>query len=148
MLLSSDPGEEYPSILVSVSFYTDRLGKFLKTKTDVEISAQPDFEDQTLDFSDVEELMGSINTIPGACLTWTSSDMKPSLMALIATWTCARHWPTFVGYPGWREGALGLGFSLDISQPSFHSVTPLSPIVSPGDLGGVRSLREGCGASQ
>ncbi|XP_016782788.1 fibronectin type III and SPRY domain-containing protein 2 isoform X2 [Pan troglodytes] len=42
----------------------DRLGKFLKTKTDVEISAQPEFEDQTLDFSDVEQLMGSINTIP------------------------------------------------------------------------------------
>ncbi|KAM5292696.1 fibronectin type III and SPRY domain-containing protein 2 isoform 2-T2 [Ctenodactylus gundi] len=42
----------------------DRLGKFLKTKTDMEISAQPDFEDQTLDFSDVEQLMGSINTIP------------------------------------------------------------------------------------
>ncbi|XP_065404389.1 fibronectin type III and SPRY domain-containing protein 2 isoform X2 [Macaca fascicularis] len=42
----------------------DRLGKFLKAKTDVEISAQPEFEDQTLDFSDVEQLMGSINTIP------------------------------------------------------------------------------------
>uniref|UniRef100_A0A8C5V7U0 Fibronectin type III and SPRY domain containing 2 n=1 Tax=Microcebus murinus TaxID=30608 RepID=A0A8C5V7U0_MICMU len=42
----------------------DRLGKFLKTKTDVEISAQPDFEDQTLDFSDVEQLMGSINAVP------------------------------------------------------------------------------------
>ena len=70
MLLASDPGEEYPSILVSVSSYTDRLGKFLKTKTDEEISAQPDFEDQTLDFSDVEELMGSINTIPGVCLNW------------------------------------------------------------------------------
>ncbi|XP_023566518.1 fibronectin type III and SPRY domain-containing protein 2 isoform X2 [Octodon degus] len=46
---------------------TDRLGKFLKTKTDVEISAQPDFEDQTLDFSDVEQLMGSMNTIPAPC---------------------------------------------------------------------------------
>ncbi|XP_035298309.1 fibronectin type III and SPRY domain-containing protein 2 isoform X2 [Cricetulus griseus] len=43
---------------------TDRLGKFLKTKTDVELSAQPEFEDQTLDFSDVEQLMDSINTIP------------------------------------------------------------------------------------
>ncbi|XP_044244373.2 fibronectin type III and SPRY domain-containing protein 2 isoform X3 [Ursus arctos] len=42
----------------------DRLGKFLNTETDVEISTQPDFEDQTLDFSDVEQLMGSINTIP------------------------------------------------------------------------------------
>ncbi|XP_038169999.1 fibronectin type III and SPRY domain-containing protein 2 isoform X1 [Arvicola amphibius] len=43
---------------------TDRLGKFLKTKTDVELSAQPEFEDQTLDFSDVEQLMDSINTVP------------------------------------------------------------------------------------
>uniref|UniRef100_H2Q9Z3 Fibronectin type III and SPRY domain containing 2 n=2 Tax=Pan troglodytes TaxID=9598 RepID=H2Q9Z3_PANTR len=50
--------------VISMSFYTNRLGKFLKTKTDVEISAQPEFEDQTLDFSDVEQLMGSINTIP------------------------------------------------------------------------------------
>lgn len=49
-----------------MAFYTNRLGKFLNTETDVEISAQPDFEDQTLDFSDVEQLMGSINTIPGA----------------------------------------------------------------------------------
>ncbi|XP_005357724.1 fibronectin type III and SPRY domain-containing protein 2 isoform X3 [Microtus ochrogaster] len=43
---------------------TDRLGKFLKTKTDVELSAQPEFEDQTLDFSDVEQLMDSINAVP------------------------------------------------------------------------------------
>nr|XP_020024865.1 fibronectin type III and SPRY domain-containing protein 2 [Castor canadensis] len=42
----------------------DRLGEFLKTETDGEISAQPDFEDQTLDFSDVDQLMGAINTIP------------------------------------------------------------------------------------
>nr|H0UZ81.2 RecName: Full=Fibronectin type III and SPRY domain-containing protein 2 [Cavia porcellus] len=41
----------------------ETLGKFLKTKTDVEIAAQPEFEDQTLDFSDVEQLMGSMNTI-------------------------------------------------------------------------------------
>ncbi|XP_060035508.1 fibronectin type III and SPRY domain-containing protein 2 isoform X2 [Erinaceus europaeus] len=42
----------------------DRLGKFLQTKTNVEISEQPDFEDQTLDFSDVEQLMGSIHSVP------------------------------------------------------------------------------------
>ncbi|XP_069899444.1 fibronectin type III and SPRY domain-containing protein 2 isoform X1 [Dipodomys merriami] len=42
----------------------DRLGNFLKTQTDVEISAQPDFEDQTLDFTEVEQLMGSMNAIP------------------------------------------------------------------------------------
>jgi hypothetical protein len=56
-----------------VSFYTNRLGKFLKTKTDVELSAQPEFEDQTLDFSDVEQLMDAINTIPGLPLTCASS---------------------------------------------------------------------------
>ncbi|XP_048193334.1 fibronectin type III and SPRY domain-containing protein 2-like [Perognathus longimembris pacificus] len=43
----------------------DRLGKFLKTKTDVEIFTQPDFEDQTLDFTEVEQLMGALNTVPG-----------------------------------------------------------------------------------
>lgn len=43
-----------------------RLGKFLNTDTDVEIAAQPDFEDQTLDFSDVEQLMCSLHALPGA----------------------------------------------------------------------------------
>lgn len=47
-----------------MSFYTNRLKQFLETKTDVEISAQPALEDQNLDFSDVEQLLGSINTIP------------------------------------------------------------------------------------
>ncbi|XP_068847543.1 fibronectin type III and SPRY domain-containing protein 2 [Capricornis sumatraensis] len=56
--------EEKVDFIKDAVAMADRLGKFLKTKTDVEISAQPDFEDQTLDFSDVEELMGSINTIP------------------------------------------------------------------------------------
>nr|KAF6409852.1 fibronectin type III and SPRY domain containing 2 [Rousettus aegyptiacus] len=42
----------------------DRLRKFLETKTDVEISTQPALEDQTLDFADVEQLLGAINTIP------------------------------------------------------------------------------------
>ncbi|XP_057575958.1 fibronectin type III and SPRY domain-containing protein 2 isoform X2 [Hippopotamus amphibius kiboko] len=56
--------EEKVDFIKDAVAMADRLGKFLRTKTDVEISAQPDFEDQTLDFSDVEELMGSINTIP------------------------------------------------------------------------------------
>ncbi|XP_021120538.1 fibronectin type III and SPRY domain-containing protein 2 isoform X2 [Heterocephalus glaber] len=56
--------EEKVDFLKDAVAMTDRLGKFLKTKTDVEISAQPHFEDQTLDFSDVEQLMGSMNTIP------------------------------------------------------------------------------------
>lgn len=47
-----------------MSSNTNRLRKFLETKTDVEISTQPALEDQTLDFSDVEQLLGSINTIP------------------------------------------------------------------------------------
>nr|XP_021488769.1 fibronectin type III and SPRY domain-containing protein 2 isoform X3 [Meriones unguiculatus] len=56
--------EEKVEFLKDAVAMTDRLGKFLKTKTDVELSAQPEFEDQTLDFSDVEQLMDSINTIP------------------------------------------------------------------------------------
>lgn len=55
-----------PTPTPDTQFCTNRLGKFLKTKTDVEISTQPDFEEQTMDFSDVEELMGSINSVPGA----------------------------------------------------------------------------------
>ncbi|CAH7344460.1 fibronectin type III and SPRY domain-containing protein 2 isoform X1 [Phodopus roborovskii] len=56
--------EEKVEFLKDAVAMTDRLGKFLKTKTDVELSAQPEFEDQTLDFSDVEQLMDSINTVP------------------------------------------------------------------------------------
>ncbi|XP_066211844.1 fibronectin type III and SPRY domain-containing protein 2 isoform X1 [Saccopteryx leptura] len=56
--------EEKVDFLKVMSLYTIRLRKFLETKTDVEISAQPALEDQTLDFSDVEQLLGSINTIP------------------------------------------------------------------------------------
>lgn len=52
-----------PFILV----HSHRLGKFLNTDTDVEITTQPDFEDQTLDFSDVEQLMCSLHTLPGTC---------------------------------------------------------------------------------
>ncbi|XP_012385941.1 fibronectin type III and SPRY domain-containing protein 2 [Dasypus novemcinctus] len=56
--------EEKVDFIKDAVAMADRLGKFLKTETDVEISAQPDFEDQTLDFSDVEQLMDSIHTIP------------------------------------------------------------------------------------
>ncbi|XP_007943304.1 fibronectin type III and SPRY domain-containing protein 2 [Orycteropus afer afer] len=56
--------EEKVDFMKDAVIMADRLGQFLKTKTDVELSAQPDFEDQTLDFSDVEQLMDSINTIP------------------------------------------------------------------------------------
>ncbi|XP_066211847.1 fibronectin type III and SPRY domain-containing protein 2 isoform X2 [Saccopteryx leptura] len=56
--------EEKVDFLKDAVTMADRLRKFLETKTDVEISAQPALEDQTLDFSDVEQLLGSINTIP------------------------------------------------------------------------------------
>uniref|UniRef100_A0A2I3H578 Fibronectin type III and SPRY domain containing 2 n=1 Tax=Nomascus leucogenys TaxID=61853 RepID=A0A2I3H578_NOMLE len=56
--------EEKVDFIKDAVAMADRLRKFLKTKTDMEISAQPEFEDQTLDFSEVEQLMGSINTIP------------------------------------------------------------------------------------
>ena len=57
------------SILIGVSFYTNRLREFLETETDVDISTQPALEDQTLDFSDVEQLLGSINATPGMPLS-------------------------------------------------------------------------------
>ncbi|XP_019389225.1 PREDICTED: fibronectin type III and SPRY domain-containing protein 2 [Crocodylus porosus] len=42
----------------------DRLEKFLKKDLDLELSALPDFEDRAIDFSDMEQLMDSINTVP------------------------------------------------------------------------------------
>lgn len=56
--------EEKVDFIKDAVAMADRLRKFLETKTDVEISTQPALEDQTLDFSDVEQLLGSINTIP------------------------------------------------------------------------------------
>uniref|UniRef100_A0A674JWT3 Fibronectin type III and SPRY domain containing 2 n=1 Tax=Terrapene triunguis TaxID=2587831 RepID=A0A674JWT3_9SAUR len=41
----------------------DRLGEFLKKDMDLELSTLPDFEDRVIDFSDVQQLMDSINTI-------------------------------------------------------------------------------------
>ncbi|XP_039347511.1 fibronectin type III and SPRY domain-containing protein 2 isoform X2 [Mauremys reevesii] len=41
----------------------DRLGEFLKKDMDLVLSTLPDFEDRVIDFSDVQQLMDSINTI-------------------------------------------------------------------------------------
>ncbi|XP_038273744.1 fibronectin type III and SPRY domain-containing protein 2 [Dermochelys coriacea] len=41
----------------------DRLGEFLKKDMDLELSTLPDFEDTVIDFSDVQQLMDSINSI-------------------------------------------------------------------------------------
>lgn len=38
---------------------------------DLELSTLPEFEDRVIDFSEVEELMNSINTIPGALPVWS-----------------------------------------------------------------------------
>ncbi|XP_044521421.1 fibronectin type III and SPRY domain-containing protein 2 isoform X2 [Gracilinanus agilis] len=59
--------EEKVEFIKDAVTMADRLGEFLKTKTDVELSTHPDFEDQTIDFSDVEQLMDSINAIPAPC---------------------------------------------------------------------------------
>ncbi|KAM6257373.1 fibronectin type III and SPRY domain-containing protein 2 [Porphyrio hochstetteri] len=45
----------------------DRLEEFLKKKVDLELSTLPDFEERAIDFSEVEKLMNSINTIPAPC---------------------------------------------------------------------------------
>ncbi|KAG6927216.1 fibronectin type III and SPRY domain containing 2 [Chelydra serpentina] len=41
----------------------DRLGEFFKKDMDLELSTLPDFEDTVIDFSDVQQLIDSINTI-------------------------------------------------------------------------------------
>ncbi|XP_022366766.1 fibronectin type III and SPRY domain-containing protein 2 [Enhydra lutris kenyoni] len=56
--------EEKVDFIKDAVAMADRLGKFLNTDTDVEIATQPDFEDQTLDFSDVEQLMCSLHALP------------------------------------------------------------------------------------
>lgn len=45
--------------------YDYRLEEFLKKEVDLELSTLPDFEERVIDFSEVEQLMNSINTIPG-----------------------------------------------------------------------------------
>ncbi|XP_059679848.1 fibronectin type III and SPRY domain-containing protein 2 [Gavia stellata] len=42
----------------------DRLEEFLKKEVDLELSTLPGFEERVIDFSEVEQLMNSINTIP------------------------------------------------------------------------------------
>lgn len=37
---------------------------------DLELSTLPDFEERKIDFSEVEQLMNSINTIPGTLPIW------------------------------------------------------------------------------
>ncbi|NWX22897.1 FSD2 protein, partial [Aegotheles bennettii] len=44
-----------------------RLEEFLKKKVDLKLSTLPDFEERVIDFSEVEQLMNSINTIPAPC---------------------------------------------------------------------------------
>ncbi|NXF02207.1 FSD2 protein, partial [Smithornis capensis] len=44
-----------------------RLQEFLKQEVDLELSTLPDFEERVIDFSEVEQLMNSINTIPAPC---------------------------------------------------------------------------------
>lgn len=45
--------------------YDYRLEEFLKKEVDLELSTLPDFEERVIDFSEVEQLMNSINSIPG-----------------------------------------------------------------------------------
>ncbi|EOA96102.1 Fibronectin type III and SPRY domain-containing protein 2, partial [Anas platyrhynchos] len=44
-----------------------RLEEFLRKEVDLELSTLPDFEERKIDFSEVEQLMNSINTIPAPC---------------------------------------------------------------------------------
>ncbi|NXV88608.1 FSD2 protein, partial [Calonectris borealis] len=47
--------------------YNYRLEEFLKKEVDLKLSTLPDFEERVIDFSEVEQLMNSINTIPAPC---------------------------------------------------------------------------------
>ncbi|XP_025901535.1 fibronectin type III and SPRY domain-containing protein 2 [Nothoprocta perdicaria] len=42
----------------------DRLEEFLKKEVNLELSVMPEFEERVIDFSEVEQLMNSLNTIP------------------------------------------------------------------------------------
>ncbi|KFQ78450.1 Fibronectin type III and SPRY domain-containing protein 2, partial [Phaethon lepturus] len=44
-----------------------KVKKFLKKEVDLDLSTLPDFEERVIDFSEVEQLMNSINTIPAPC---------------------------------------------------------------------------------
>uniref|UniRef100_A0A8C5J593 Fibronectin type III and SPRY domain containing 2 n=1 Tax=Junco hyemalis TaxID=40217 RepID=A0A8C5J593_JUNHY len=44
-----------------------KVKKFLKQEVNLELSTLPDFEERTIDVSEVEQLMNSINAIPAPC---------------------------------------------------------------------------------
>lgn len=56
-------GTSYYSLFLSP--YNYRLEEFLKKEVDLELSTLPDFEERVIDVSEVEQLMNSINAIPG-----------------------------------------------------------------------------------
>lgn len=51
--------------------YNYRLEEFLKKEVDLELSTLPDFEERVIDVSEVEQLMNSINAIPGSLPNWS-----------------------------------------------------------------------------
>ena len=57
-------------LLIRHFFLCYRLEEFLKKEVDLELSTLPDFEERIIDFSEVEQLMNSINTIPGTLPIW------------------------------------------------------------------------------
>lgn len=56
---------------IDVFSYYYRLEKFLKKEVNLKLSTHPDFEERAIDFSEVEQLMNSINTIPGILPIWS-----------------------------------------------------------------------------
>ncbi|XP_071424820.1 fibronectin type III and SPRY domain-containing protein 2 [Pithys albifrons albifrons] len=60
LFLENDKAEFMKAAVTMV----DRLEEFLKQEVDLELSTLPDFEERVIDFSQVEQLMNSINTIP------------------------------------------------------------------------------------
>ncbi|XP_030045465.1 fibronectin type III and SPRY domain-containing protein 2 [Microcaecilia unicolor] len=60
-LLKSKEKVEFIKTAVNTA---DRVEEFFKTDTELEISINPEYENKTIDFSDVQQLMDSISAVP------------------------------------------------------------------------------------
>ncbi|XP_017660445.1 PREDICTED: fibronectin type III and SPRY domain-containing protein 2 [Lepidothrix coronata] len=66
--LESEKEEIHKNIFLQAAVtMVDRLEEFLKQEVNLELSTLPDFEERVIDFSEVEQLMNSINAIPAPC---------------------------------------------------------------------------------
>ncbi|KAH0619996.1 hypothetical protein JD844_014481 [Phrynosoma platyrhinos] len=62
--VAEDPGRSRPPTAASAAFTVPRLEKFLKKDLDVDLSTPTDYEARVIDFSDVQQLMDSVDSLP------------------------------------------------------------------------------------